>query len=62
MIKLIEEKRKEKGLTQVQLSEIIGLSVREYQYIVSGEIKLFKKNTIKILKELGIFDVKVSDM
>ena len=58
----IKEIRKEKGFTQKQLAEQMGVNVRWVQKLEAGEIKLENitfLNAIKLIKALDEFDDEV---
>ncbi len=55
----IKEMRKQKGLTQKQLAEQIGVNPRWVQKVESGEIKLENitfMNAIKLIRALTPYD------
>lgn len=55
----IKEMRKEKGLTQKQLAEQIGVNIRWVQKLEAGEIKLENitfLNAVKLIMALTPFD------
>lgn len=55
----IKEMRKQRGLTQKQLAEQIGVNPRWVQKVESGEIKLENitfMNTIKLIRALTPYD------
>lgn len=52
---LIKEARDKKGLTQQEVADFLGISLRSYQHIESGRFPIFKKEPIRDLDEkLGI--------
>lgn len=55
----VKEMRKDKGLTQKQLAEQIGVNIRWVQKLESGEIKLENitfLNAIKLIRALTPYD------
>lgn len=55
----IKEMRKNKGLTQKQLAELIGVNIRWVQKLEGGEIKLENitfLNAIKLIRALTPYD------
>lgn len=45
---ILKEKRKEKGITQLKMSEILGISLRQYKNYENGFAKMTKKRVMEI--------------
>ncbi len=55
----IQRAREEAGLTQEQMSKILGMSRQTYNHLETGKTEIISKQIFKIAKSLGISEEKL---